>query len=99
MASDLESLYTQYGKGNVVFISVSGPWNGATASDAAKFKAQYGTNWNYVYDSSGTVFSEYGVNATPTFFIVRTDGSVVNTFNGEQPVSTLSGAISAAGGT
>jgi protein-disulfide isomerase len=99
MAPVLESLYSQYGKGNVVFISVAGPWDGASASDAAKFVSQYGSSWTYVYDSSGTIFSEYGVNSTPTFFVIGTDGSVAGTFTGEQTADTLGGALSAAGGT
>lgn len=99
MAPVLESLYQQYGSGNVVFISVAGPWNGATASDAASFISQYGTNWTFVYDSSGTIFNEYGVNSTPTFYIIGPNGQVVNNFVGEQPSDTLSGALSAAGGT
>lgn len=102
MASVLESLYAQYGSGNVVFLSVAGPWNGATAGDAASFIHNYntyGTNWVYVYDSSGIVFSNYGVNSTPTFFIIGKDGSISDTFQGEQTSGTLSGAISAAAGS
>ncbi|OFX15057.1 hypothetical protein A3K71_06870 [archaeon RBG_16_50_20] len=96
MAPVLDSLYAQYGPANVVFISVAGPWNGATANDAAKFIQDYGTNWVYVYDSSGTVFSSYGVNSTPTFFIIGKSGSISSTYAGEQPLDTLSKAISAA---
>ena len=107
MASVLGSLYTQYGTGNVVFISVAGPWNGATASDAASFIAPGGygygyggTSWIYVYDSSGTIFSEYGVNSTPTFYIIAKDGTVSGSaLIGEQSVDTLASAIAAAGGT
>jgi cytochrome oxidase Cu insertion factor (SCO1/SenC/PrrC family) len=98
MAPVLNSLYTQYSGGNVVFLTVVGPWNGATASDAANFMGQYGTSWIYVYDSSGTIFSNYGVNSTPTFYIIGPDGSVANTFTGEQSSHTLAGAISTAGG-
>jgi thiol-disulfide isomerase/thioredoxin len=99
MAPILASLYAQYGKGNVVFISVAGPWNGATSSDAASFINKYGSSWTYVYDSSGTIFSEYGVNSTPTFYIVGANGSVVTTFTGEQSLDSLSGALSSAGAT
>ncbi len=99
MASVLDSLHAQYGSGNVVFISVAGPWNGATANDAASFIHSYGTNWVYVYDSSGTVFSSYGVNSTPAFFVIGKDGSITNTFSGEQTSDTLSAAISAAIGS
>lgn len=96
MASVLDSLYSQYGSSNVVFISVAGPWNGATSDDAANFIRNYGTSWVYAYDSSGTVFSEYGVQSTPTFVVIGKDGSVSTTFTGEQTSDTLSGAISAA---
>jgi thiol-disulfide isomerase/thioredoxin len=95
MASVLDSLYAKYGSENVVFISVAGPWNGATANDAANFIHNYGTSWIYAYDSSGTVFSNYGVNSTPTFFIIGKDGGVASTFSGEQTADTLSSAISA----
>jgi thiol-disulfide isomerase/thioredoxin len=100
MAPVLNDLYLQYGKGNVVFISVAGPWNGASASDAAAFIAHYGTNWTYVYDSSGTIFSEYGVDSTPTFFVIAPNGSVSGACNqGEQCSGTLSSLITSAGGT
>ena len=95
MAPILDSLYAKYG-GNVTFISVAGPWNGATANDAAAFIHNYGTNWVYVYDSSGGTFNNYGISATPTFFILGKDGSVVTSFQGEQTADTLSNAISAA---
>jgi len=96
MASALDSLYSQYGSGNVVFISVAGPWNGATSDDAANFIRTYGTNWVYLYDGSGTIFSEYGVQSTPTFVVIGKDGSISTTFTGEQTSDALSGAISAA---
>ena len=98
-SSTLVTLYSEYGKQNVVFISVAGPWNGATASDAASFITQYGTSWNYVYDSSGTIFSEYGVNSTPTFFVIAPNGSVSTSFVGEQSGQALSGALTDAGAT
>jgi thiol-disulfide isomerase/thioredoxin len=99
MAPVLANLYAQYGKQNVVFISVAGPWNGATGSDAMSFINQYGSGWTYVYDSSGTIFSEYGVNSTPTFYIIAPNGAVSTSLVGEQTLDTLSGALSAAGAT
>lgn len=95
MAPVLESLHSTYGA-NVTFITVAGPWDGATANDAANFIHNYGTSWVYVYNSSGNVFSSYGVNSTPTFFIVGRDGSIVSNFLGEQSAATLSSALSAA---
>ena len=99
MSPILAGLYTQYGKGNVVFLSVAGSWDGATANDAANFISKYGTGWIFVFDSSGTIFNEYGVNSTPTFYIINTDGTVSSNLVGEQSSSGLAGALSAAGGT
>lgn len=82
--------------GNAVFISVTGPWNGVTAQDTANFVRTYATSWTIVYDSSGIVFSNYGVQSTPTFFIIGRDGVVSSTFQGEQTHDTLAGALSAA---
>jgi cytochrome oxidase Cu insertion factor (SCO1/SenC/PrrC family) len=75
---------------------VAGPWNGATADDTANFIRNYGTSWVNVYDSSGIVFSNYGIQSTPTFFVIGKDGSISSTFSGEQTSDALSGAISTA---
>ena len=89
MAPVLESLYQQYGAQNVVFLSVSGSWNGATADDASKFIRDYHSNLMYVYDSSGTTFNAYGVTATPTFFIIDKNGQIATTYPGEVSAQTL----------
>jgi len=82
MAPMLDRLYAQYGAQNVVFLSVAGPWNSATADDAAKFIRDYGTAWTYVYDSSGTTFTTYGVSGTPTFFLIAKNGSIATRYEG-----------------
>lgn len=89
MAPVLDGLYQQYGPQNVVFLTVAGPWSGATASDAAGFIRNYHSSWTYVYDSSGTTFSAFGVTATPTFFIIGKDGRIVVTYPGEVPAATI----------
>jgi len=97
MAPLLDKLYAQYGNSsNIVFVSVAGPWQGATAQDAAQFIRNYGTNWLFVYDSSGSIVSEYGVTATPTFFIIGKDGSIVVRYEGEQTIDTLSSGLMSA---
>ena len=88
IAPTLQQLYNKYGD-RVVFISVAGNWQGATAGDTAQFIVKYGTqgsSWYYVYDSSGyTMSTAYGVTSTPTFFIIGKDGSVLTTCTqGEQ---------------
>ena len=96
MAPVLENLYNQYGKENVIFISVAGPWQGATADDTARFINDYGSTWSYVYDSSGSTLSAYGVNATPTFIIIGRDGSIVARYEGEQSYDILAAGLTAA---
>ena len=97
MAPILATMYSQYGS-SVVFLSVVGPWDGVTVQDTAGFVSTYRVTWNIVYDSSGIVFSNYGIQATPTFFIISRDGLVSSTFQGEQTHDTLAGALSAAMG-
>jgi len=102
MSSILDPLYARYSgnNSNVVFISVAGPWNGATPTDTANFIKQYGTGWLFVFDSSGTIMSTYGVSSTPTFFVIGKDGSIASPpLVGEQTSDTLLSAIGAAGGT
>jgi thiol-disulfide isomerase/thioredoxin len=112
MAPVLEDLYSKYQNSNVVFLSVAGPWNGpngnpASATDTANFikggpvdgesNTWAPSSWTYVYDSSGTVMNTlYGVNSTPTFFIISKSGVLITTFSGEQPEGTLAAAIAAA---
>ena len=75
MAPDLERLYQQFDQ-NVAFLSVSGAWNGATASDAAQFIRAYSVTWTFVYDSSNSIFVMYGVDQTPTFFLIGKNGQI-----------------------
>jgi cytochrome c-type biogenesis protein len=96
VASVLSNLNQRYQPLNVVFLTVSGPWNGASANDAAGFIREYGSSWTYSFDSSGAVFNSYGVNGTPTFVIVGRDGSIVTKLVGEQTESTLASAITQA---
>jgi thiol-disulfide isomerase/thioredoxin len=92
MAPILENLYQQYGP-DVVFLTVTGPWNGAKASDAASFISSYHSSWVYVYDSSGTTFTAYNVQATPTFFLIDKNGQIAKTYQGEVPAQTLASDI------
>ena len=76
VAPQLENLYQQFGSQNVVFISIAGQGYGESASDVSNFIKNYRSSWIYVYDSSNTVFSSYGVQATPMFFIIAKNGQV-----------------------
>lgn len=94
MMPTLERLYQEFGAQNVVFLSVSGPWAGpsgapATAEDTAKFIQDYNSRLTYVYDSSGTVFNNFGVTSTPTFFIIGQNGEILQTHQGEVAYDVL----------
>lgn len=99
MAPVLEKLYQQYGAQNVVFLSVSSAWPEvpggppATVNDISKFIQSYGSTWIYVYDSSNSVFNSYGVNSTPTFFLIDKNGAVARTYQGEVAANTLAADI------
>lgn len=99
VARVLSNLNQRYQGQNVVFLSVSGPYNGATANDAARFIRDYGSSWTYSFDSSGAVFNAYGVNGFPTFVIVGRGGLIVTRLMGEQPEPALASAIAQALGT
>jgi len=89
MAPVLGRLYQQFGQ-NVIFLSVAGAWNGATADDAAQFIRTYSVAWTVVYDSSNKVFTMYGVNETPTFFLIDKNGKIAVSYpSGEISYDTL----------
>ncbi|HUK49828.1 MAG TPA: TlpA disulfide reductase family protein [Terriglobales bacterium] len=92
MVPVLDQLHDNYGN-NVTFVSVGGPWNGATQDDLAAFQRNYGAHWTYAYDSSGSVMSLYGVNSTPTFFIITRSGVIVTTLQGDQAYASLQNII------
>jgi cytochrome c-type biogenesis protein len=89
MQPTVERLYEQFGSQNVVFLSVAGTFEGANENDAAKFIQNYNSKVTYVYDSSGGVFNMFGVNSTPTFFIIGRDGQVLQTYQGATSYDTI----------
>ncbi len=100
MAPVLVELHAKYGSGNTVFISIGGPWIGptaynapATANDIAQFIRNYNESWIYLYDSSGSVFDQYGVNAVPDFFFIDQRGQIVVNYVGEQPYGLLAATL------
>jgi len=92
MAPILEELHQKYGD-NVTFVSIAGPWEGTKETDVAKFVRDYGSSWTYVYDSTGITASKYGVNATPTFFVIGKKGAILTSLQGQQSYDTLEGLI------
>jgi cytochrome c-type biogenesis protein len=88
MAPVVETLYRQYGSQNVIFLSIAGPWNGATANDAAQFIRIYQCTWTYVYEASNSIFTTYGVTGTPTFVLIAKNGQIAQVYNNLTPETT-----------
>jgi thiol-disulfide isomerase/thioredoxin len=89
MAPVLDKLYQQFGSQNIIFLTVSGAWNGASANDASQFIRAYQSTWTYVYDSSNSIFTMYGVTQTPTFFMIAKNGQIAGTYQGEVAYDSL----------
>ncbi len=47
-----------------------------TAAEIEAFKTKYATPWVYSIDSDGTVANSYGVQGTPTMFVINANGIV-----------------------
>ena len=82
MAPSVEYLSQKYQGQDVVFLSVAGTQNGATAESTAGFIRQYQSTWTYVLDTDRSVFSEYRVDATPTFLIIDRSGVILSRLQG-----------------
>jgi peroxiredoxin len=91
MAPTVERLYREFGD-RVAFVTVMGS-QGTTPERSARFISRHGIGWTAVYDSDMKVFQQYGVRGTPTYFIIRADGTMAKTLVGEQGYDTLRQAL------
>ncbi|HZY46307.1 MAG TPA: TlpA disulfide reductase family protein [Candidatus Bathyarchaeia archaeon] len=89
-APSLTTLYSQYGS-RVVFVSIS-IGLGDTPSMIQSFAAQYNQTWTFALDTSGLT-QTYGVQGTPTIFVLDKSHVVQNIFAGETSLSTLQDAL------
>jgi thiol-disulfide isomerase/thioredoxin len=96
VAPAVESIREDYESKGVVFISVAGTDRGANATSTAAFIREYRTQWTYVLDSDGRIFSRYGIEGTPTFFIIDADGVIASTYKGVTTSVVLTTALDAA---
>ena len=82
----LRYLYQNYSS-RVRFFSVDVNFVGANddAGRIATFKLTYGTPWSYALDDDGQTTRAYGVNSTPTTFIIDRSGKVVEKVVGAAP--------------
>ena len=79
---DIQKLYEEYsaqGEGaEVVILGVAGPGIGqeGSADEIASFMEENGYTYTVLMDESGEMFSQYGVSAFPTTFMIDKDGNV-----------------------
>jgi thiol-disulfide isomerase/thioredoxin len=75
-------LYKIYGPEEVEFLSVAGTYGGATAESTSQFIKEFRSPWAYLLDTTSGVFEMYGIQATPTFFIISREGKVLARIEG-----------------
>ncbi|MEK6851064.1 MAG: TlpA disulfide reductase family protein, partial [Candidatus Thermoplasmatota archaeon] len=82
----LRYLYQNYSN-RVRFLSLDANFVGSpdTPDRIAAFKTTYGTPWPYALDDSGGTTRTYGVNSTPTTFIIDRNGVIVDKVVGAAP--------------
>jgi len=96
VAPAVESIRWDYEPRGVAFISVAGTDRGASAESTAAFIKEYQTQWTYGLDSNKSVFPQYHIEATPTFFILDQNGVIVSKYQGVATTEVLTSALDAA---
>jgi peroxiredoxin len=96
MQSSLAYVHYMYRDKGVVFLSVAGTFNGATAQSTAEFITQYNATWTHVLDSDNAVFAQYKVQATPTYLVLDKDGKILSRFQGLVTTDAFTSAINLA---
>lgn len=90
---DIQALYEAHG-GNtddLIVLGVAGPNVGREGSsqDIADFLAKNDYSYPVVMDEDGTVFSQYGISAFPTTFMIDTAGNVFGYVSGAMSGETM----------
>ena len=79
---DIQKLYEEYSAqgedAEVVILGVAGPGIGqeGSADEIASFMEENGYTYPVLMDESGEMFSQYGISAFPTTFMIDKDGNV-----------------------
>lgn len=77
---DIQALYEEWDEnaGDLVVLGVAGPGIGqeGSAEDIAAFLEANGYTYPVVMDDTGTLFSQYGISAYPTTFMIDPEGNV-----------------------
>lgn len=78
MARDLQPLHEEWaGDDRFELISVGTNWRGDTAVAQAKYASEMDYHWTKVYDETGSVTADYGVQGIPTLTFIDPDGNVI----------------------
>ena len=81
----IEELYNEYGQntGDVVFLGVTNPktdenpyGQDGSPEEIAQFLTDNGYTFPSVYDTTGSVFSDYFISAFPTTFLIDAQGNI-----------------------
>ena len=77
---EIQALYEKYGnnEGDLIVLGVAGPNQGQEGSvgDIAEFLSENQYTFPVVMDESGHVFSQYGISAFPTTYMIDKNGNV-----------------------
>ena len=83
---NLKRLQTVYGNADFVLVSISED-DDETAWRA--FVSSHNMTWLQRLDSDGSIQSQFGVKALPTYVLLGRDGTVLQKFVGEDPAESL----------
>lgn len=87
---NLKRLQALYGSGNFVLVSVS---EDDDESAWRAFVASHNMTWPQRLDSDGSIQSQFGVDALPTYVLIGRDGAVLQKFVGEDPAESIAERI------
>ena len=79
---DIQKLYDEYSAqgedAEVVILGIAGPGIGQeeSAEEIADFMTENGYTYPVLMDTSGEMFTQYGISAFPTTFMIDKDGNV-----------------------
>jgi thiol-disulfide isomerase/thioredoxin len=83
---NLKHLQAVYGGADFVVISIS---EDDDESAWHSFVSSHNMTWPQRLDSDGSLQSQFGVNALPTYVLIGRDGTVLQKFVGEAPVESI----------
>jgi thiol-disulfide isomerase/thioredoxin len=83
---NLKRLQAVYGSADFVVLSIS---EDDDESAWHAFVASHNMTWPQRLDSDGSIQSQFGVNALPTYVLLGRDGTVLQKFVGEAPAESI----------